>query len=427
MWALLWGASLSCSVCQQLDPKLTHLDLDPQLLETAAKKHKILLVLVYSPFCARSKRAITHLEAAAKWAANAKLPNASLLLGKIDILQHQQTASSLLGEPIDLVDAALPAYRLVRGDPSYGAIYRGGYESNHVVEYIKQEIAILSHELLPSLTMTRVVARLDAKRALLFRQVAESFRGIVHFEISEFNDMDSSSATGNFSARLVRESTEVMKDEVPEMHAPEYVLMDPGVKASDVERWVRWAAVPTVHELTKWTAPVYLRDGPSAIIFPPTRGFARKTVSLLREVANLLGNTGGGAPGVPPIWLLHVVQRGEHVALRKELGFGVVSGNDVSSHEIVFVWMVGGRIGASFVAKIDVNVTAHEVVSFARGFLHGEYRDSMRVRVVRRFKFWLLQHPWVLRLFLCFCILCGWYTCRVGFSKKGAIDLKKAV
>ncbi len=379
----------ACELCggatSTAEDTLSQLDTDPADMRATAANHSLLLLLLYSPFCRRSATALSAMHAAVRAAKRDALPPHSLAFGTLDATLHPDAALRLLGEPANLADAALPAYRLVRGDPSYGAVYRGGYSSAEVLQYVRAEVAALAAggggARASTPTPTRVVGRLAAggedERA--FWRVGQAYRGIIDFELASTTPREP--AEEDASLVLVRERTALFRDEEPTVATPRSVLF-PRLDAAALERWVRWAALPPVGVLSRACSRVYLPEGASAIVFVPAGASAAARAALTAELRSASARlVASSATPLPLMWMLHAESAEEHERLRAQLGiYSALRSDGVC--ELAFVWMVSARIGASFVAPAGA-LSAERVANLASAFLRGELRDGSRIRYWR--------------------------------------------
>ena len=152
--------------------------------------------------------------------------------------------------------------------------------------------------------------------------------------------------------------------------------------------WVRWAALPSVFELSPSSAPTYLSHGASGIVFAPgvrgsnkTREYVRRR---LRRVADRLR-----ADADHGLWLLWADSYDrEHARLRMQLGLapvGTAAGDSETTgnggatrveNDFAIVVMAGGRISARFVMPAPFSFD--RVGDFAAAFARGQLQRAAR-------------------------------------------------
>ena len=168
----------------------------------------------------------------------------------------------------------------------------------------------------------------------------------------------------------------------------------PSVWPYGLYRWVRWAALPTVFELTPTSAAIYLAEGASGVLFVPgasgannkTREYVRRR---LRRVADKLR-----AEGDHGLWLLWADRYDEaHSRLRVQLGLAAGSGGSgggssgaaadaKEENEFAIVVMGSGRILHKF--AMPPPFSFDKVAEFAAAFVRGDLQ-----REARRAEIWL--------------------------------------
>ena len=155
-----------------------------------------------------------------------------------------------------------------------------------------------------------------------------------------------------------------------------------GLSARALYRWVRWAALPSVFALTQATAPTYLVEGASGVLFQPGVTTSNKTreyaVRRLRKLARRLQDE--GAHG---LWLLWADSHDPtHARLRVQLGMaeGLTPSRDAPGGapegEFAIVVMAGGRMLHRFIMPPPLGF--EHIHTFALAFLNGELLATQR-------------------------------------------------
>ena len=116
---------------------------------------------------------------------------------------------------------------------------------------------------------------------------------------------------------LLRERSTTMEGEMPELVMP---VVGGALEPHALRRWVRWAALPTVHQLTSESAKAFLHEGSAGVLFVRTGGAPKQreyVVRRLRRVAAALAEDAASAP----LWLLWAERSDPiHARLREKLG-----------------------------------------------------------------------------------------------------------
>ena len=443
-WALLIALSsrlaLACDLCNGPPPTDDSdvLELSPDLLEAAVASHPLLVLMLYDSWDG-SRPTDTRLRNYANAAtALIDMDSQALRLAKVDVSTYPEVAQRL-----EVPTSTLPTMRLLRGEAGFGAEYRGGMSTAEMVSALWEEherggldrvVETLSREQEEewrAAAGTRVVARLRRPESrAAFAQVAATFRNAIRFGVvlpppaqppAPPTKLEPPSAPSPPQAvapprsppplappsppplpgesevdeeeevLLFRERSGIMAGEaVDELRMP---LLRSGrggraLTERTLQHWVRWAALPTVFQLTRSTAGAYLHSGNVGIVFVATGGAEKQVEYVTRRLRRVAD--GMLAAGQHGLWLLWA-ERGdaEHARLREMLGLpSVVAGTSGQASEFVIARMRSSRVTARYVMEAPFSYAA--VADFAGAFARDELRpDGWQKELVRWAPFWL--------------------------------------
>ncbi|KAL1495863.1 hypothetical protein AB1Y20_014507 [Prymnesium parvum] len=390
--AALASLAAGCEVCDGVRPTADHvLELTADDLAPLLSRHPLLLLLLYSSGSASAEAQRQHAAAAALLA-----PHAGVALARVDVRAHPAVAARLHAFPSDI-----PALRVLRGDPSFGYPLRAAHRAAEIAAAMVEEAArpvggleldAAARARLGGSGKTHVVAWLssgESKRSV--ELVAAAFGGAVGFAIAPAEGEDE-------RVELFRERSDDMIGEPasvvlpptmarrnasdprasrapatsPPFSSPPPPLISPPppspppplapplapspplapppqlavapLSAHELYRWVHWAALPSVYQLSSESARVYLREGASGVVFadvaqPKQKAYVRRR---LRSVADRLIESGEHG-----VWLLFAdASDRTHDRLRAQLGLG-----EASQPQFAIVVMANSRISAAYVMR----------------------------------------------------------------------------
>ena len=439
---------LACDLCNGPPPTDDSdvLELSPDLLEAAVESHPLLVLMMYDSWDG-SKPADTRLRNYANAATTLiSMDSQALRLCKVDISAYPEVAQRL-----EVPTSTLPTMRLLRGDAGFGAEYRGGMTTAEMVSALWEEherggldrvVEALNRsqeEEWRAAAGTRVVARLRRPESrTAFGQVAATFRNAIRFGLVSppptqppappttleppslppppqavapprsppplappspppLPGESEAEAEEEEEVLLFRERSGIMAGEaVDELRMP---LARGGGNGGNggraltertLQHWVRWAALPTVFQLTRATAGAYLHSGNVGIVFVATGGAEKQVEYVTRRLRRIAdGMLGAGQHG---LWLLWA-ERGdaEHARLREMLGLPPVTAGAGAAGESEFVIarMRSSRVTARYVMEASPFSYA-AVADFAGAFARNELRpDGWQKELVRWAPLWL--------------------------------------
>ena len=389
------------------------LELSAKGLEIAVAEHPLVLVLLYAPkwfMDERERRLLAAFGQAAQVARREALPAA---LARVDIDQFPSVAAAL-----QVPRAALPTLRLLRGSVGYGSEWRGGRGAGDLVTYLREEAATptavrtldddAAAAAFAALSTTRVRGRLWRPASVdAFAQVAATFRGAIKFAMEpraaddapvdapESGAAPAAPATpagepppppGGAPAPveaetvvLLRERSPTMEGEMPELVMP---VVGGALEPHALRRWVRWAALPTVHQLTSESAKAFLHEGSAGVLFVRTGGAPKQreyVVRRLRRVAAALAEDGAPAP----LWLLWAERSDPvHARLREKLGLPPVEtaaeAAAADASDFAIARMGGGHVLQTYAMSAPFSYDA--LREHARAYCAGELRADIHWR-----------------------------------------------
>ena len=354
------------------------LELTPSAFGDVVDAHPLVVLLLYRPWCSRTRKLHEEYAAAAR---TLRPVGTSVALARIDASEYPEFAATLGVSP-----AALPALRVHRGDAQFGAMYRGGLSAAKIASYVREELSRRDGAALqrvgadwresPAPASTRVIGRLSKPRSLrAYEQVAMALGDVIEFALEEGPGADdppvppaaspaAPSAPPAMPPSSAPEEVTLQRERSPAMagEAAAVTMAAPtdGLDALALERWVRWAALPSVHALTPQSARAYLAEGAAGILIAPDGMHADVAASGLRHVADALS-----AAGRHGLWLLHAARSDEaHARLIDFLG---VRGPFAA---FVVVESSGYRISAKY--TMHAPFTWASLEDHAAAYLRGE-------------------------------------------------------
>ena len=177
------------------------------------------------------------------------------------------------------------------------------------------------------------------------------------------------------TAVLLRERSPTMEGEMPELVMP---VVGGVLEPHALRRWVRWAALPTVHQLTSESAKAFLHEGSAGVLFVHRRrAEAREyVVRRLRRVA-ALAEDAASAP-----WLLRAERSDPIHARLRELGLPPVEtaaeAVAADASDFAIARMGGGHVLQTYAMSAPFSYDA--LREHARAYCAGELRADIHWR-----------------------------------------------
>ena len=178
---------------------------------------------------------------------------------------------------------------------------------------------------------------------------------------------------------LLRERSPTMEGEMPQLVMP---VVGGALEPHALRRWVRWAALPTVHQLTSESAKAFLHEGSAGVLFVRTGGApSSASTSCAGSAASPAALAEDAASA--PLWLLWAERSDPiHARLREKLGLPPVEtaaeAAAADASDFAIARMEGGHVLQTYAMSAPFSYDA--LREHARAYCAGELRADIHWR-----------------------------------------------